>query len=542
MVPCLLFEDEHLLVVNKPAGMNTHAPAPFAGEGLYDWLRHREPRWASLALLHRLDKETSGVLVFGKTPLANRALTEQFTRHEVRKTYWLATDRVVRRAEFTVASRLVRAGERYVSNPVSGERAETQFRLLAEGLPGSDTIMKAPEPRPGRWLEASPITGRTHQIRVHAAAEGLPILGDTLYGGTLAQRVFLHAAELTLRHPATIEPVTFRAPVDFAADPALALRTALVDPDETDAFRLRHGAADALPGCYVDRLGPVLLAQAEAQLTAQQIAPLRDPLPWPTRSLYFKRLQRRVRSAAAESVAPQWVAGETAPDRFLVRENGVRFELSLSEGYSTGLFLDQRDNRRRLLTGHVAAGFALPPARGATGQAVEVLNLFAYTCGFSVCAARAGARVTSVDLSRKYLEWGRRHFALNELDPEAHDFIYGDTFDWLKRFARKGRRFDVILADPPTFSASKASGVFQAERHYGRLVAALLPVLQPGGVLFASTNAAGWPPEAFLTTLREALSAAGRKLTQEYYAPQPPDFPVSRAEPAYLKTVWLRVA
>jgi len=62
--PGVLHEDEHLLVVNKPAGLNTHAPAPFAGEGLYDWLRHREPRWARLAIIHRLDKETSGVIVF----------------------------------------------------------------------------------------------------------------------------------------------------------------------------------------------------------------------------------------------------------------------------------------------------------------------------------------------------------------------------------------------------------------------------------------------------------------------------------------------
>ena len=64
--PCVLHEDEHLLVVIKPAGWNTHAPSPFAGEGIYDWLTHREPRWANLAILHRLDKETSGVLVLGR--------------------------------------------------------------------------------------------------------------------------------------------------------------------------------------------------------------------------------------------------------------------------------------------------------------------------------------------------------------------------------------------------------------------------------------------------------------------------------------------
>ena len=86
-VPCVIFEDDHLLAVNKPAGMNTHAPGPYAGEGIYDWLRHREPHWARLAIIHRLDKETSGVLVFPKTELASRSLTEQFTRGTVKKNY-----------------------------------------------------------------------------------------------------------------------------------------------------------------------------------------------------------------------------------------------------------------------------------------------------------------------------------------------------------------------------------------------------------------------------------------------------------------------
>ena len=69
MAPCVIFEDEHLLAVNKPAGWNTHAPSPYAGEGIYDWLKNREPRWASLAIIHRLDKETSGVMVLGKSPI-----------------------------------------------------------------------------------------------------------------------------------------------------------------------------------------------------------------------------------------------------------------------------------------------------------------------------------------------------------------------------------------------------------------------------------------------------------------------------------------
>src|SRR6185295_2709509 len=92
--PCIVHEDDHLLVVNKPAVWNTHAPSPFAGEGIYDWLKHREPRWAMLAIIHRLDKETSGMMVFGKTPEANRSLTAQFEQREVRKKYLLLTDRI----------------------------------------------------------------------------------------------------------------------------------------------------------------------------------------------------------------------------------------------------------------------------------------------------------------------------------------------------------------------------------------------------------------------------------------------------------------
>ena len=154
----------------------------------------------------------------------------------------------------------------------------------------------------------------------------------------------------------------------------------------------------------------------------------------------------------------------------------------------------------------------------------------------------AGARTTSLDLSKKYLEWGKRNFALNGLDPAAHDFIFGDTFDWLRRLAKKGRAFDAIVLDPPTFSQSKENGVFRVEKNFGDLVTAALPVLKPGGILLASTNAADWPPEKFLASVEAAVRAAKRKILKQHYVPQPPDFPVSRDEPAYLKTVWVKVS
>src|SRR5436305_3148961 len=167
-------------------------------------------------------------------------------------------------------------------------------------------------------------------------------------------------------------------------------------------------------------------------------------------------LMRQVRQTSAGEACPKLVLGEAAPGPFTVKENGVSYELSFEEGYSVGLFLDQRDNRRRFLVDHVSAGF---PLFGPQSAGREVLNTFAYSCSFSVCAALGGGRVTSLDLSKKYLEWGKRNFVLNGLDPAAHDFIHGDVFDWLRRMAKKQRRFDAVILDPPTFSQSKASGV-----------------------------------------------------------------------------------
>ena len=287
MTPCVIFEDEHLLVANKPAGLNTHAPDSYAGEGLYDWLRHREPRWGEIGIVQRLDKETSGVIVFPKTPQAKRSLTDQFTRHTARKKYLLVTDRPLHQPSVTAVSEIVRTGERYAGRPLhsGGERAETQFTVLG---PIAAADVRQSDNTPYQLIQAEPVTGRTHQIRVHAQEHGFPILGDVLYGGTPAARVFLHATELSLHHPVTNEPLTFTAQPEFADDPRLLLRRAVIDSEETDAFRLIHGSADGWPGWYVDQLGDFLLSQSEQPLEAAQESWLNR---LPRRGVYHKSLR-----------------------------------------------------------------------------------------------------------------------------------------------------------------------------------------------------------------------------------------------------------
>ena len=543
-MPLILFEDEHLLVVNKPSGWNTHAPDPYAGEGIYDWLKHREARWARLAIIHRLDKETSGVLVFGKTPEANRSLTQQFAARGVRKKYLLLVDHAPRSKSLTARTTIVRAGEKYVSRPLhpGADGAETRFKVV--GRRGNLTS-----------VEAEPVTGRTHQIRVHAAENGFPILGDTLYGGTKAERLFLHAAELSLKHPASGQGLEWKAPCDwdeFQLEKTITPPPSFIDPRQTNAFRVVHGAAHGMPGLFVDKLGDYLLGQSEDELTAQQKKKLQQlGEANSSRGIYHKLLSRHVRALKTADTSPRLMLGAAAPQQFNVQENGLTFELSFSEGYSVGLFLDQRDNRRRFLTDYIAPGFFISHAKPQNGaelcvsaplRGISVLNTFAYTCAFSIAAAKAGARTTSLDLSKKYLEWGKRNFELNGVDAAGHDFIYGDAFDWMRRLAKKGRAFDCVVLDPPTFSQSRESGTWQAEKDYGRLIESALPLLKQEGVLFASTNAARLEPEKFVEIIHDVVRESRRKIVQQHYVPQPPDFPITRAEPGYLKTVWLRIA
>ena len=177
-------------------------------------LRHRPMKTlVKKILVMAIMKLASGAMVFGKTAAANRSLTEQFARHQVEKVYLLATDRPINKTAFTVRSALIRTGDKYVSRPLhaGGDVAETHFKFLRT--------------ENGRnFIEARPVTGRTHQIRVHAAEHGLSILGDDLYGGTPAARLWLHAAELSLKHPASRARMTFRAPINFESSAALLLR------------------------------------------------------------------------------------------------------------------------------------------------------------------------------------------------------------------------------------------------------------------------------------------------------------------------------
>lgn len=298
--------------------------------------------------------------------------------------------------------------------------------------------------------------------------------------------------------------------------------------DDTDAFRLIHDRWDGLPGVMVDRFGPVdvlrlreprwwdddahALVDALAEHGAGSVHIVVDE-PRKHDAREREGLEARLNAAVA-------ARGLGAPaEPFAIRESGRRYEVSVQQGFSQGLFLDMRAPRREL-------------AERWRGR--RVANLFAYTCGFGV-ALSPGADVVNVDVSSGYLEQGRRNYELNGLDAAPAAFVQRDAFDYLEFAVRREIRWDAIVLDPPAYSRGKKgrSRPFSLRRDLGALVELALGALCDDGELFVSTNLASLGHDAFERLVSARARARGRRVVRQW-AP-PPDFPAPAAE-FHLKT------
>jgi 23S rRNA (cytosine1962-C5)-methyltransferase len=274
---------------------------------------------------------------------------------------------------------------------------------------------------------------------------------------------------------------------------------------ETNAVRLVDGSGDGLPGLTIDDYAGRWIVQ-----TRDEHEPTIDSAAG-YRSLFWKPLLKASKSG------PKHLSGEPVEKPFCVLESGMKFEIDFRAGYSSGLFLDQRINRARLRS---------------LARDRKLLNTFAYTCAFGLAAAAGGGSTVNLDLSRHYLDWGKRNYETNRISSGDHDFIYGDVFDWLARFRRRGRKFDIIVLDPPTFSRDRKSKVFRAEDHYGDLANLATKCLSQNGLLFCSTNFRGMTYDDFLRILQAAVN----RPFQAIAGSMPPDFTGDQ----YLKTIWLQ--
>jgi 23S rRNA (cytosine1962-C5)-methyltransferase len=238
-------------------------------------------------------------------------------------------------------------------------------------------------------------------------------------------------------------------------------------------------------------------------------------------------LQRR-RAPAETNERTVLLEGREPPRPLLVREHGVAFFADLFVGQKTGLFLDHRENR----------AYVRSVARGR-----RVLNLFAYTGGFSLAAALGGAKsVTSVDIAPAAIAAARENFRENRLPEAVHEPVVADVFAYLEAARRDGKRFDLIVCDPPTFASSQ-SKQYAALRAYVRLNALGLSLVEPGGLYAAASCTAQVSPDAFRHTLAQAAERAGVRLQLIHDVGQPADHPIFIGHPEgrYLKFVVARV-
>ncbi|HEX7670000.1 MAG TPA: class I SAM-dependent rRNA methyltransferase [Polyangiaceae bacterium] len=272
------------------------------------------------------------------------------------------------------------------------------------------------------------------------------------------------------------------------------------------AYRFINGEGDGLPGVTVDRYGPYAVLTTDGP-AIESIVPF--VVAALSRAASLQGIVRRIRGAEApagaeprgeDAPAPatrtasrlEVLAGRMPPRDLIVEEHGLRFVANLHEGQKTGLFLDQRENRRYIES--IAGG-------------KRVLNLFGYTGGFSLYAARGGATETvTVDVATGALESARENFRLNGFSADAQEFAAVDAFEYL-RAARDGKeRFGIVICDPPSFARSRAHRD-RAIDAYVRLHAAALAVTEPGGLYAASSCTTQVGIEAF----HSALAAAARK-------------------------------
>jgi 23S rRNA (cytosine1962-C5)-methyltransferase len=275
-------------------------------------------------------------------------------------------------------------------------------------------------------------------------------------------------------------------------------------PSPVGACRIFSGEADGMDGVFIDvyqseqARGAVLIAyegrvprgfdaHAEAGIVLRGLRSL------DVTAVYVKHFARD-RSKLGGELPPEVAdpvpaAGDALPEAMLIREHGWTLEVRLYDGLSTGIFLDQRDNRAWV------ASWVAARRKAFNSTQVSVLNTFAYTCAFSVAAGTAGAATTSVDVSPRYLDWGKRNFAHSGMqagvDDGTHRFARMDTFEFFAYAARKKLTYDLIILDPPSFSAgSKKKGIkaWSSVDDYARLVGEAARLLRPRGAIFASTN------------------------------------------------------
>ena len=302
-------------------------------------------------------------------------------------------------------------------------------------------------------------------------------------------------------------------------------RSAYYQDELTTAFRLFNQEGDGFGGLTVDLYGDYAVFSWYNSYVFQ----IRQTISEAFRQVFPEVLgaYEKIRFKGLDYESAH-VYGQEAPDFFTVLENGVLYQVFMNDGLMTGIFLDQHEVRGSLVDG-LAMGKSL-------------LNMFSYTAAFSVAAAMGGAsQTTSVDLAKRSRELSQAHFQANGISTDDHRFIVMDVFEYFKYAKRKGLTYDVIVLDPPSFARNKKQ-TFSVAKDYHKLISQSLEILNPGGIIIASTNAANVSRQKFTEQIDKGFAGRSYQILNKYGLPA--DFAYNKKDESsnYLKVISMKVS
>ncbi|AZZ36292.1 hypothetical protein CIK05_05640 [Bdellovibrio sp. qaytius] len=442
----VLFENEDILAIDKPYGFNAHTNdskiehSDFIQDGLIEIYEKQLGR--KLHIIHRLDQTTTGVMIFGKSVESAKKYAEYFFNREVKKTYMFVTKFKSEKKQFTINQQIVHKAKEL--------DAETELEFVKK----SESF---------ELWKALPHTGRNHQIRIHAKAAGISILGDSKYGGHNYDFLCLHNARIEFpngivilsKMPAYFEDLSLLndiviARAYFEADRRLRLFS---QASQNQSYRLSHNDQNFV----LDQFGEKIVVNWKKERWLES-----DSEKF---SRFSKSLKKElvIQNVHSEATTKTWVACE----------GELQFEMRSEAGQVSGLFLNQRLQRQWILN---------------NSENKSVLSLFSQVGTFSVAAAKGKAsQITSVDTSKKSLEWAKKNFELNQVTNEAYKFLNRDSLTFLEQCKAKGQKFDLIICDAPGFFR-REKGVFKIENNLEELMKNCLVSLTDKGQLLFSTS------------------------------------------------------
>jgi len=302
-------------------------------------------------------------------------------------------------------------------------------------------------------------------------------------------------------------------------------RKSYYQDDLTTAFRLFNQEGDGFGGLTVDLYGDYAVFSWYNSYVYQ----IRKVISEAFRQVFPELLgaYEKIRFKGLDYESAH-IYGQEAPDFFTVLENGVLYQVFMNDGLMTGIFLDQHEVRGSLVDG-LAMGKSL-------------LNMFSYTAAFSVAAAMGGpSQTTSVDLAKRSRELSQAHFQANGISTDDHRFIVMDVFEYFKYAKRKGLTYDVIVLDPPSFARNKKQ-TFSVTKDYHKLISQSLEILNPGGIIIASTNAANVSRQKFTEQIDKGFAGRSYQILNKYGLPA--DFAYNKKDESsnYLKVISMKVS